>query len=241
MYPAALHKNLTETVDSSQVFKIWILRKQLNIISKHAQSWDKNTFIDLEQVCRKQDHEFLCWLLSSESFSPRLILFSRSNICPLCSVSQFWVSVKILIHNNFVYIDNASHITKFTTSSCALSSYQTVLPRALHSELWSFAWMGNSNKSTFFRQQHYIGNFGTNHDLSNFPPLSPLNCWDSCTFLSLLSNFYLLQFWEECWEALCNPKIHCPTQVRASFSYKKTHALRYCFFGGRTELAWTFR
>ena len=62
MYPAALNKIPTQTVDSSQVFEKWILQKHSKMITKMTKSWDRNTFNDLEQVCPKQDQDFFSWL-----------------------------------------------------------------------------------------------------------------------------------------------------------------------------------
>ena len=59
MYPAALHKIPTQTVDSSQVFERRILQKQPKMINKMKKSWDRNTISDLEQVCPKQAQNFL--------------------------------------------------------------------------------------------------------------------------------------------------------------------------------------
>ena len=42
MYPAALHRNPTQTVDASQVFERSIIRNQPNIFQKITESWDKN-------------------------------------------------------------------------------------------------------------------------------------------------------------------------------------------------------
>ena len=58
MYPAALHKTPTQTVDSSQVFERLILQKHPKMINKITKSWDRNTINDLEQVCPKQDQDF---------------------------------------------------------------------------------------------------------------------------------------------------------------------------------------
>ena len=76
MYPAALHKIPIQTVDSSQVFERLILQKQPKMFNKMTKSWDKNTISDLEQVCPKQDHHFLSWLLSSTTILPQIILSS---------------------------------------------------------------------------------------------------------------------------------------------------------------------
>ena len=53
MYPAALHKVPTQTVDSSQVFERWILQKQPKMINEMTKCWDRDTISDLEQVCPK--------------------------------------------------------------------------------------------------------------------------------------------------------------------------------------------
>ena len=63
MYPAALHRISTQTVDSPQVFERQILQLQSKINNKITKSWDKDTIKDLEQVRPKQDHDFLSWLL----------------------------------------------------------------------------------------------------------------------------------------------------------------------------------
>ena len=88
MYPAALQKIPTQVVDSSQVFERWILQKQPKMISKMIKSWDKKTISDLEQVCPKQDQDFLSWLMSSKTILSRLILSSNSVIRFVSSISQ---------------------------------------------------------------------------------------------------------------------------------------------------------
>ena len=59
MYPAALHKIPTNTVDSSQVLSKRIRQNQPQIIKSITKIWDKNKIKDLEQVCPKQDHDLL--------------------------------------------------------------------------------------------------------------------------------------------------------------------------------------
>ena len=59
MYPAALHKLPTQTVDSSQVFENGILQKQPMMINKMTKRWDRITISDLKQVCPKQAQDFL--------------------------------------------------------------------------------------------------------------------------------------------------------------------------------------
>ena len=57
MYPAALHKFPTQTVDSSEVLAKCIRQKQPQIMKSITRNWDKNTIKDLEQVCPKQDYD----------------------------------------------------------------------------------------------------------------------------------------------------------------------------------------
>ena len=59
MYPVALPKIPAQTVDSYQVLAKCIRQKQPQIIKRNTKNWEKNTFKDLEQVCPKQDHNFL--------------------------------------------------------------------------------------------------------------------------------------------------------------------------------------
>ena len=58
MYPAAPHKKLTQTVDSSYVFETLILQKQPILFNNMTISGDKNTFTDLEKICLQQVTEF---------------------------------------------------------------------------------------------------------------------------------------------------------------------------------------
>ena len=96
MYPAALHRIPSQTIDSSQVFEKWILQKQPKMITKMAKTWDRNTISDLEQVGPKQAQDILFWLLSSKTVLPRLILSSWSVICLVSSLSQNESHKKIL-------------------------------------------------------------------------------------------------------------------------------------------------
>ena len=86
MYPAKLQLIPAQEVDSSQVFERWILQKQPKMIKKMTKSWDKNTISDPEQLCPKQDQDFLSWLLSSKTTLPTLILSSKSVICFVSSI-----------------------------------------------------------------------------------------------------------------------------------------------------------
>ena len=194
MYPAALNRIPTQTVDSSQVFESWILQKQPKIFNKSTKNWDKNTIEDLEQVCPKQFHDFLCWLLSSRTILPRLTLSSWSVICLVRSIPQYWISKKQLNHfKRFIFVDsdNTFHLTNFTTLKAALSSYQSILLYALHSEVWSFVWMGNSSKSQFLHPRDL--ELWDSRNLPNFPPLYPINCQELCIFLFLLQSIHPFQ------------------------------------------------
>ena len=59
MHPAALHKIITQTVDSSQMLAKCIRRRQPPKIKIITKNWDKNAIKNLEQVCPKQDHNLL--------------------------------------------------------------------------------------------------------------------------------------------------------------------------------------
>ena len=88
MYPAALHKIPTQTVDSSQVSERWILQKHPKMITKMTKSCDRDTISDLEQLFPKQAQDFLSWFLSSKTLLPRLILSSGPVISFVKSISQ---------------------------------------------------------------------------------------------------------------------------------------------------------
>ena len=80
MYPAALHKIPTQTVDSSLVLAKCIRQKQPQIIESITKNWDKNTIRDQEQVCPKQDHDLLSTSWSSKTMLSELILSVWSGI-----------------------------------------------------------------------------------------------------------------------------------------------------------------
>ena len=80
MYPAALHKITTQTVDSSQVLAKCVCQKQPQLIKSITKNWDKNTINDLEQVCPKQDHNLLSTSWSSKTDLSKLVLSVWSSI-----------------------------------------------------------------------------------------------------------------------------------------------------------------
>ena len=88
LYPAALQKIPTQTVDLPQVFESWVLQKQPKMINKMTKSWDRNTISDLEQVCTERDRDLLSWLLSSKTISSTIISHSSSVICFVSSISE---------------------------------------------------------------------------------------------------------------------------------------------------------
>ena len=57
MYPAALHKIPSQTLDSSEVWAKCIRQKQPQKIKRITKNWDKNIITDLERFCPKQDHD----------------------------------------------------------------------------------------------------------------------------------------------------------------------------------------
>ena len=91
MYPAALHKIPTQTVDSSQILAKCTRQKQPQTIKSVTKIWDKNTIKDLELVCPKHDHDLLSTFWSSKLILSKLILSMWSDI-------YFW-TLKILKMN----------------------------------------------------------------------------------------------------------------------------------------------
>ena len=184
MYPAALHRFPTQTVDSSQIFERWILQKQSKIINKMTKSWQKT--------------QLKIW---NRFFPERPTIFSLD----CCRWSQLYLSKYYLLHqssalyaqilNNesprkrlnrfirfiFVYSDNTFHFTNFTTLNAELSSYQIILPYHLHSGVWSCVWMGNSRKSKLLHQRDL--ELWDSRVLPNFPLIYPINGPEPCVFL----------------------------------------------------------
>ena len=144
MYPAALHRIPTQTVDSSQIFENWLLQKHPKMINKMTKSWARNTIGYLEQVCLKQAHDVFSWLLSSKTYLPTQLLLSWSVICLLRSISQIDTRRKRLNNFkrfNFVDGDNKLQFKNLTTLMAALSSYETIFP--LRFPQWSVMWCPN--------------------------------------------------------------------------------------------------
>ena len=84
-----------------------------------------------------------------------------------------WKKLNNFERFKFVDTDNTFQKTNFTKLNGAISSYQSILPCALHSEVWSCAWMVNWSKSSSF---HLRGiELWDSHDLPNVPPRYPLN------------------------------------------------------------------
>ena len=164
-------------------------------MNKITKSLDKNTNKDLEQVCPEQAHDFLSWLLLSQTNLPRLILSSWSVIRLVSSISQLRISKKKGLNRvkRFIFLNiiNTFHITNLTTLSATLSSNQTFLPYVQHNEVWSCVWMGNSSKSNFLHQRDL--ELWDSRDLPNFPPPYPTKCQESSIFSFLLQCIYPLQ------------------------------------------------
>ena len=80
MYPAALHKTPTQTVDSSQALAHCVRQKQPQTVKSITKNWDKNTIEGLEQVCHKQDHDLLSKFWPSKTILSNLIISKRSGI-----------------------------------------------------------------------------------------------------------------------------------------------------------------
>ena len=189
-------------MDLSEVFRRWILWKQPKTVNKITKSWDKNTFKGLEQVCPKQAQDFLPWLFLSKTVLRRLVLFSQSFIWLVHSISQWRVAKKIESFWKF-YVDgdNNFHFTNFTTLNAALSSYQTFLPCAMHSEMWSCVCMGNSSESKFFQQRDF--ELWDSYDPPKCPTLWQIKCQESCIVLFLLQGIQPLVFSLSCSIACC--------------------------------------
>ena len=193
MYPAALHRIPTQAVDSSQVFERWIL-KQPKIINKITKSWDKNTLKIWNRFVPNRPTIFsLDCCRPRQLYLDQYYLLDESSALYAQFLNHESRRKRLNRFKRFIFVDsdNTFHITDFTTSNVALSSYQTILLYDLHSEVWSCVWMGNSSKSKFPHQRDL--ELWDSRDLPNFPPLYPTNCQESCIFLFLLQSIEPLQ------------------------------------------------
>ena len=86
-----------------------------------------------------------------------------------------------------------------------------------------------------------ILNFGTAMIFQVFHLFTHLAAKNVAFFCSFWENIHLLHHWGKCWEAHCNPKVHCSTQFPASFFEQQTAwFVGFYFFGGQKEYHWTF-
>ena len=88
MYPAALHKIPTQTVDSSQVFKRWILQKQPKMINKMTKSWDKP--VPYRWLCFCPIFLSFCWssLIAFGEFTFQKLVTNQLFGLEFCAVRQ---------------------------------------------------------------------------------------------------------------------------------------------------------
>ena len=93
--------------------------------------------------------------------------------------SESWK--KLNRFDEFVDTGDTFHDTNFTILYVARSSYQSILPCALHSETSSCVWMSNSNKSRFLHQRDL--ELWDDHDLPSFPR-------------TFLCGIYLFNVWQ---------------------------------------------
>ena len=66
-----------QIIDSSELFISCVFGTLPNL-NKMTKSSDRKAIGEMEQVCPKQTHNFLSWLISSDRFSPRLNIASGS-------------------------------------------------------------------------------------------------------------------------------------------------------------------
>ena len=96
MYPAALRRTLTQTVDSSQNFQRWFLQKQLKVIEMMTKSWEKgesevwnkivpkNTTIWSLDCCRQRQFCLTYFIL----FSSHLVNALRDSLMNLWKIIE---------------------------------------------------------------------------------------------------------------------------------------------------------
>ena len=132
-------------------------------------------------------------------------------------------------YKRFSYVDpdDTFHNTKCTSWNAAWSSYHTILPCVLHSEVCLVSdWSTHPHFSICFRISNF-SIFGAAMIIQFFH-LCQINYQSSCNFVSLLQNIQLSQLWEELLGADCIPNRHCSTHFREIFLHTKKLALWVC-------------
>ena len=196
-------------------------------------SWDMNTVLRSGTVLSQTGTWFFFLIVViKDNFPPEkyCLLDQSSVLCTQFLIKESLKEVECIRRFSSLEKDNTFHNPKITTSNAALAIYQTDLPCALHSGVWSCVWMGNSRKTKILHPFLQDLDFWDNLDLRNVPYLHPLKCQESCTFLSFLQNLHALQLQTERLRAHCKPNNHYSTQFRARFLYTKTPVFLVCTF-----------
>ena len=121
-----------------------------------------------------------------------ILLISHLAYTLIYSILNIGKKLKHFKRLNYVDTDNTLHRINLT-SNVGLSSYQTVLPSILHSEIWFSVWMGNLSKITFLHLiqcQQYL-DFWNSHDRPSLLSFYPVNFPKFCIFCSFCKLFTL--------------------------------------------------
>ena len=144
LYTVSLYKIPTYTVGFWRIFETPCLQKQLQIMKKLTECWDK----------KSENRSGTA--LSQTVARVFLIVCGRSHFCQeknklfdrLTSLWSHFLKIQCI---RFYPVDKNTrfHIRKLLTSSAAFSIYQKFLHCALHNEMLSGVGMDNSIKSTY--------------------------------------------------------------------------------------------
>ena len=163
----------------------------------------RKNYTDFEQICPKQNPDFFLDCCRQRQFSKIVTTFVISHLIYKLIYSRKVVVkiesiVKIQFHRfrhyisrNKIYIFNRCIV--HLPNNCALRSAQWSVDSCLNGLLWQ---IHNCSSALWPTRSRVWGS----HDQAIFPPLSPINCQESCTSLSCLQNSYSLK---RSWNNFC--------------------------------------
>ena len=192
---------------------------QPKIIIKIIKSLDKITIKYLEQVCPKQAHELLSWLLSWNTILPRLILSSWSVICLVRSISQHWIAKKIDSFWRIRFRRYWQYISQYNVYNFKWCIIQLANIFALRSATGTHPHFSIKEILNLGQQWSWSSKFSTP---ASFKMSKILN------FFNPFAKYSPFTSLKRVWLQLT--VIHCSTRSRASFFYTKMLVSRVCIF-----------
>ena len=148
MYPTAVHKIFTQTIDVSQVFEKWYLQKQpktINKITKKLGQKDNQRFGTRRSQTSPRVLPLIVFVQDNFVLVKNIFLISHVAYALFYSIMNLG-GKRLLISKNLITLMLTKHCTvqNFENLYDAFSSYRAITSCALHSGSWLFVCMSKS-------------------------------------------------------------------------------------------------